>query len=62
MYLLLWGSDDGTGPVVICEGEKAAAAAARAGITGASWIGGAARAGHADYSRLSGPERSDMAG
>ena len=53
-YLLLWGSDDGTGPVVICEGEKAAAAAARAGITGASWIGGAARAGHADYSRLSG--------
>ena len=53
-YLLLWGSDDGTGPVVVCEGEKAAAAAARAGFTGASWIGGAARVGHADYTRLSG--------
>ena len=53
-YLLLWGSDDGTGPVVICEGEKAAAAAARAGFTGASWIGGSGKAGQADYSRLSG--------
>ena len=53
-YILLWGNDDGNGPVVICEGEKAAAAVARAGITGASWIGGSKRAGHADYSRLTG--------
>ena len=53
-YLLLWGSDDGTGPVVICEGEKAAAAAAWAGFTGVSWIGGSGKAGQADYSRLSG--------
>ena len=53
-YILLWGNDDGNGPVVICEGEKAAAAVARAGITGVSWIGGSKRAGHADYSRLTG--------
>ena len=53
-YILLWGSDDGTGPVVLCEGEKAAAAAARAGFTGASWIGGSNNAGKADYSRLMG--------
>ena len=53
-YILLWGNDDGNGPVVICEGEKAAAAVARAGFTGASWIGGAKRAGQADYSRLPG--------
>ena len=53
-YILLWGSDDGTGPVVICEGEKAAAAVSRAGFTGASWIGGSKVAGKADYSRLQG--------
>ena len=53
-YILLWGNDEGNGPVVICEGEKAAQAVARAGFTGASWIGGAARAGQPDYSRLSG--------
>ena len=53
-YILLWGNDDGNGSVVICEGEKAAAAVARAGITGVSWIGGSKRAGHADYSRLTG--------
>ena len=44
-YILLWGNDDGNGPVVICEGEKAAAAVARAGFTGASWIGGSGKAG-----------------
>ena len=53
-YILLWGNDDGNGPVVICEGEKAAAAASRAGFTGASWIAGAKTVGKADYSRLSG--------
>ena len=53
-FLVIHSNDDGNGPVVICEGEKAAAAVARAGITGASWIGGAKRAGQADYSRLPG--------
>ena len=61
-YILLWGNDEGNGPVVICEGEKAAQAVARAGFTGASWIGGAARAGPARLQPLVGPARSRMAG
>ena len=56
--LLLWepsdGSGDPVGPVVVCEGEKAAAAVQRASLTGASYVSGARSAGRADYSPVSG--------
>ncbi len=56
--LLLWEPDDGSGdpagPVVVCEGEKAAAAVGRAGLTGASYVSGARSADRADYSPVSG--------
>ena len=53
-YILLWGHDDGQGPVVICEGEKAAAAVAATGYVGASYLGGCRREHQADYSQLRG--------
>ena len=52
--VLLWGDDDGEKPVVVVEGEKAAAAIAAAGRLAASYIGGHNMAGKADYSALSG--------
>ena len=58
--LLLWApgsvSPDSAGPVVICEGEKAAAAVTRSGLIGASYVSGAKAAGRADYSPVSGRE------
>ena len=58
--LLLWEpgsvSPDSAGPVVICEGEKAAAAVTRSGLIGASYVSGAKAAGRADYSPVSGRE------
>ena len=52
-YVLLW-PEDGPDPVVLVEGEKSAKATAAAGFTAASWLGGASRAGQADYSPLKG--------
>lgn len=46
--------EDGGSPIILCEGEKAARAVQRAGYTGASYIGGSACAGKADYSRVEG--------
>ena len=47
-------NDRGDGPVVLCEGEKAAQAVADAGMTAASYLGGAKQAGKAVYSPLQG--------
>lgn len=47
-------NDRGDGPVVLCEGEKAAQSVADAGMTAASYLGGAKQAGKAVYSPLQG--------
>ena len=53
-------NDRGDGPVVLCEGEKAAQSVADAGMTAASYLGGAKQAGKAVYSPAPRPRRGDM--
>ena len=54
-YLLLPAGRPGRGePLVVCEGEKAAAAAMSAGFAGACWSGGSGAAGTINVEEVSG--------
>ena len=45
----IWGEDDGTGPLVLVEGEKDAQAVQEAGYIAVSLMGGALHAGKSDF-------------